>query len=195
MLRRADRAGVEIGAERMTERRSLVSRWTRDRNGDRESQGDAEPENLPGGRGYVLADRVCSGLLLLIGCATLYRSWQLQHGSWRVGPGTFPMVLAVLLVVLSSLLLFRPAATDAVALDGGRIGRGVVGLFASVVVYVGLLSKIGFIPSAIAFGIIFLVGVCRESWWKSTLYVVVLTLVCYELFDSVLGAPLPSWGG
>lgn len=138
-------------------------------------------------------ERVVSAATLLVGLGVTVRSCQLQHGDLdNMGPGTLPLVLGLFLLGLSTVLLVRP---DLSGIEKAEpfLSVKVVGLFGSLGLFVGMLSYFGFIVASIVFGLIFLIGVCRESWWKATIYVVALTLICFALFDSLLDVPLPRW--
>ena len=157
------------------------------------SDAEAVPPDAASAARRLLHERIVSAATFLVGLGVTVRSWQLQHGSLEnMGPGTFPLVLGLLLLVFSIALLVRP---DRSGLDGTEpfVTVKVLGLFGSLAVFVWMLSYFGFIAASIVFGLIFLIGVCRECWWKAAIYVVVLTTICHALFDSVLGVPLPQW--
>lgn len=148
------------------------------------------------GSSHASLDRVVSGILLAVGIAVIYRSWDLQDGTMGVGPGTFPMLLGLLLTVFSTYLVVFPARRTT-GEDGfsTKMILPAAGLFLAVVVYVFLLSWAGFLLSSVVFGVVFLAGVCREPWVKSVVFSMLLSVVAYGIFDYALAVPLPRWGG
>lgn len=139
----------------------------------------------------VRADRL-SGLLLLA-VAVWYgvesRTFATGALSGPVGPGAFPLLLAVLLGAFSLTLVVRPdpdpePPSSIVWVRGGTI-------IASTVAYAYLLAPLGFVvATSLEFA---LIGMFFGGRPRRTVAAAVgMTLVTFYLFDRVLGLPLPT---
>lgn len=150
---------------------------------------DLADERPPaGGPAYQL---VAALVVLVLGAAAAWLAHGYGLGSLRrPGPGLWPFVVSLLIVVLGVVLLLRGRALD----DAERFTR------ASLLVVVGaatflalgaLLPVVGFEIPAVLLGIVWLRFLGGESW-RSTIVVSVLTTAAfYVLFLYALSIPLP----
>ena len=142
-------------------------------------------------------DRLSGAALLLLGIFVVWERRVLPLGTHhRPGPGYFPLLLAILLIVLGGLLVLQggsslrlrtlawPEAPHAIAILGCSV-------FTTI-----FLEQIGYrITMVIILG--FLLGVMeRIRPWLLLTLTLGLSLGTFWLFDSLLRVPLPrgAWG-
>ncbi len=142
-------------------------------------------------------DRVSGGFLVLLGIFVLWERRVLPLGTHQQpGPGYFPFLLAVLLIVLGGILFLRggqsqpfrslkwPEAPHAVAILGCSV-------FATL-----FMEWIGYrITMFLILG--FLFGIMeRLRIWQTLTLTLALSLGTFWVFDSLLRVPLPrgGWG-
>lgn len=142
-------------------------------------------------------DRVSGAFLMLLGLFVVWERRVLPLGTTgHPGPGYFPLLLAVLLIILGAILIARgkdaakiralswPEAPQAVAILGCCL---FISLFMETIGYrLTLLLSLGF-----------LFGVAeRIKVWLTMVLTFGLSLGTFWLFDSLLRVPLPrgGWG-
>jgi len=142
-------------------------------------------------------DRVSGVFLMLLGLFVVWERRVLPLGTAsRPGPGYFPLLLAILLIVLGAILIVRgkdaakirsvswPEAPHAVAILGCCF---FVSLFMETIGYrLTLLLVLGFL-----FGVME-----RIKLWLTLVLTFGFSLGTFWLFDSLLRVPLPrgGWG-
>jgi putative tricarboxylic transport membrane protein len=126
-----------------------------------------------------------------LGLACLAYSVSLGLGTpTEAGPGLWPALASLLLIGAGSWsLLFERAAGDAEQFSRGAIGIG-VGI-ASLVVFVLLISRIGFEIPTVLIMALWLKVLGRESWLVTAAISASTTAALYLLFVTLLGVPLP----
>jgi hypothetical protein len=149
-----------------------------------------EHEYRPPAAGAV-SNVVTAAVVVLLGAAALLGSWSLGIGTARQpGPGTWPLLVSIVLVVLGAALLlnFR-RVSDAEKFSGGS--WLVLAGLATMVVFVGVIDVVGFeIPSALlCFAWLRFLG--RESWRMSTITSLGVVAGFYLVFVAALAVPIP----
>ncbi|MFE9202065.1 tripartite tricarboxylate transporter TctB family protein [Micromonospora sp. NPDC007230] len=155
----------------------------------------AEPATAPPGEeispgGPVLAT-VAGAVPVLLGLVTLWLAHGLGLGTLtEPGPGLWPTIVAVLLLVSGVALVLRArGTTDTEAFTRGT-GVVLVGA-ASLALYAFLFELVGFeIPTVLVL-VLWLRFFGREGWRTTALVSVLTTAVLYGLFITALGVPLP----
>lgn len=148
----------------------------------------AEEEIPPAG---PVGQLVAGVVPVALGLACLAYAVSLDLGTPReAGPGLWPATASLLLVVAGSWsLVFERRSQGAERFSHGAIGIG-VGV-AGLVVFVLLISRIGFeIPTLLTM-VLWLKVLGREGWLTTAVVSVVTTAVLYLLFVALLGVPLP----
>lgn len=125
----------------------------------------------------------------------------LEFGSLaEIGPGLFPVALAVLLLALSIVLVSIGALNgpgEDLAVPGAGALRSLVAILAALAVFSLTIKGSGFIPALGVTGAtplaILIAGVAsRETRWLDlVVFALVLTTFCAVLFRFLLGLPLP----
>lgn len=129
--------------------------------------------------------------VVVLGVAALVGASSLGIGTARQpGPGLWPMVLSVVLVVLGVALLFGVRrTTDAERFSGGSLL--VVAGLATMVVFVAVIEVIGFEIPAALLCLVWLRFLGREGWRMSVVTSVAVVIGFYLVFVAALGVPIP----
>jgi putative tricarboxylic transport membrane protein len=150
----------------------------------------AEHEYRPPAAG-TLSNVVTALAVVVLGVAALLGAWSLGVGSAREpGPGTWPLLVSVLLVVLGVVLLLGARRTA----DAEKFSRGswlVLAGLVTMVVFVAVIEVVGFeIPAALlCFAWLRFLG--RESWRLSVITSLGVVVGFYLLFVAALAVPIP----
>lgn len=151
---------------------------------------EADAEHRPPAAGTT-TNLVVATLVVALGAAALVGSRSLDIGTMRTpGPGTWPMILSLLLVALGLGL----AATARRTTDAERFSRSsllvLVGL-ATMVVFVALIGTIGFEIPAALLAFVWLRFLGGESWRLSVITSLGLVVAFYLIFVAALSVPIP----
>ncbi len=113
----------------------------------------------------------------------------------RMGPGYFPIILAVIMVVLGTIIVVQSfrEGTDEIAL-GAIPWRGLVLLIGALVFFGLTVRGLGLLPSL--FVTVFLAGFASRSngFLGALVLAAGLTALCMVIFVWALGLPLPLFG-
>jgi hypothetical protein len=128
---------------------------------------------------------------LAIGVVAALMSWNLGVGSLSApGPGMWPLVVSVAMVVIAAVLALQSRPRG----DEERFTKDVVTVAiaaASLIAYAFLFELVGFEVPTIALLVLWLKGLGRESWRVTAVVSVVATAALYLLFITGLGVSLP----
>jgi hypothetical protein len=132
---------------------------------------------------------------VLVAVGTYVASSSAALGIWTPegpGPGFFPLVLAVALVVLSiAWFLQTPRREEAPSQQQRRVWRSAGVTMASLVVLGLLLDVIGFQVAMFAFLLFHLRWVGKVRWLTSVLIALAGSVGAFHLFSDLLLVPLP----
>ena len=133
--------------------------------------------------------------IMFITFGVLFIVWssEYQFGSTqRMGPGYFPTILGILLLVLGVLVALPSLKADAQETHVGKIGwRGLLVILGAVVLYALLLPRMGFLVALTVLVIMSAMG-SKEFTWKAALSsVVVLGIFSYLVFVKGLSLQFP----
>jgi hypothetical protein len=149
---------------------------------------DAEHRPPPAG---PLTNVVVAVLVVALGAAALVGSLSLGAGSsGNPGSGTWPMLVSLALIVLGLVLLPAARTTS----DAERFSRPswlvLVGI-ATMVVFVALISVIGFEIPAALLAFVWLRFLGQESWRSSIITSLAVVVAFYLIFVAALAVPIP----
>lgn len=147
--------------------------------------------------GTLKGDEISSLFGVLFGIFVIFESFRLDFGGFhQPGPGFFPTAGATLLIVLSSILLFRSIMGSSRAT--GRTTRGkierprlAVYAFAGILVYTLIFEWFGFILSTFLLVIFLLRLLNPQKWWVTFLTAGIISFSAYAVFDVLLKSGLP----
>ncbi|WP_146771073.1 tripartite tricarboxylate transporter TctB family protein [Prauserella muralis] len=137
-------------------------------------------------------NRLVGVVCLLSGMAVILHSLALALGSWaEPGPGMWPLVIGVALVVASVATLTR-------RLDDTEQERFcprsllVVPALLSLYVFIWAFSLLGLTVPGFLLALFWLKVLGHQGWWMSVTLAALATAVFYVLFVPVLGVPFPA---
>lgn len=150
----------------------------------------AEAEYRPPAAGTV-ENLVAAAVVVVLGAATVVGAVDLGVGTAaRPGPGTWPLLVGIALLVLGLALAAACRRTH----DAERFTRSallVAVALATMVVFVTVIESIGFeIPSALL-AFVWLKVLGHESWRLSVVTSVAVVVAFYVLFVGLLAVPIP----
>jgi len=151
---------------------------------------EAEAEHRPPPAG-VPTNLVVAALVVALGAAAVVGSLDLGVGTASApGPGTWPLILGVILVVLGLALGATARRTSDAERFTGSSWAVVAGL-ATMLVFVALIGTIGFeIPSALL-AFVWLRFLGGESWRSSIVTSIGVVIAFYLIFVAALSVPIP----
>ena len=150
---------------------------------------------------FLNGQTVGGTLVAAIAVVALMAASALGFGSLaEIGPGLFPVALAVLLLVLSLVLVgvgVLNGSGEDQQVPGPEALRSLVAILAALVAFSLTIKGSGFIPAlgvtgATPLAILIAGFASRETRWLDlVLFALVLTTFCALLFRFLLGLPLP----
>ncbi|WP_432562533.1 tripartite tricarboxylate transporter TctB family protein [Kineococcus sp. SYSU DK003] len=149
----------------------------------------AEEEKLPaaGPWSNLAAALVVCG----VGIAAVSGALALGVGTARQpGPGTFPLLIGGLLVVLGAVLAVlsrRTADTE----EFSRASLLVLAGLVTMVVFVAVIERVGFEVPAALLTFVWLRFIGRESWRLSVVVSLLVVAAFYAVFVGALAVPIP----
>ena len=136
---------------------------------------------------------ILTGLIVLFGIFVLILSKDFPEGfrGSGLGPGFFPIVIVVIMLVLAGLNLLEAfrMKDKSISFSLSTI-RLPLFLISSVVVYTALFSVLGFILDSLIF-LFASMTFLKVKWLKALIVAVAVTLVLYLIFRTILRIPLP----
>ncbi|MCZ2820539.1 tripartite tricarboxylate transporter TctB family protein [Modestobacter sp. VKM Ac-2977] len=153
-----------------------------------EVEEEAEHRPPPAGPATNL---VIAALVVALGAAAAVGALALGAGTARTpGPGIWPLILGVLLVVLGVGL----AATARRTSDTEQFSRSswlVLAGLATMLVFVALIGTIGFEIPAVLLAFVWLRFLGGESWRTSAIVSIAVVVAFYLVFVAALSVPVP----
>ncbi len=142
-------------------------------------------------------DRLSGALLVLLGLFVVWERRVLPLGTHnQPGPGYFPLLLAILLIIFGGTLIARGGLTRAFRSLSWSEAPHAIAILACSVFATLFMERVGYrITMIIILG--FLLGAMeRIRLWQALTLTLGLALGSFWLFDSLLRVPLPrgGWG-
>ena len=135
-----------------------------------------------------------SGLLFValgVGAIAVGSNYPLGTAA-RMGPGYFPRILGILLIVLGAIIAFRGVRVQGDAIPAWR-WRPTIVVLASVVIYGLLISRLGVAISTVLL-IVAAAAASHEFRFKESLIAgILLSALAVGVFIIGLGVQLPIW--
>jgi len=133
--------------------------------------------------------------IMFITFGVLFIVWSMEYqfgSTQRMGPGYFPTILGILLLVLGILVALPALKPHAEETHVGKIGwRGLLVILGAVILYAFLLPRMGFLVALTVLVILSAMG-SKEFTWKAALSsVVVLGIFSYLVFVKGLSLQFP----
>jgi drug/metabolite transporter (DMT)-like permease len=134
-------------------------------------------------------------MFVIFGVMFIVWSSEYQFGNTqRMGPGYFPTILGILLVLLGILVALPALKADAEETHVGKIGwRGLIVILGSVTLYAVLLPRLGFVIAMASLVIISAMASKEFTWKAALLSVIFLGGFSYIVFVKGLELQFPVW--
>ncbi len=137
---------------------------------------------------------VCGALFIAVGLFFGYQSWNLDLGTaFRMGPGYFPFVLSVILVLLG-LIVFIQATRVAGEPVGPIAWRGMLFILPAPIFFGLTVRGLGLVPSIFLTAMIAAFASSRMRPGMALLLSAGLTLFSVIVFSYALGLPFQRFG-
>jgi hypothetical protein len=151
---------------------------------------EADAEHRPPPAGPV-TNVVVAVVVIALGAAALVGSLSLGAGTAsKPGSGTWPMLISIALIVLGIALLPAVRRTHDAERFAGPSVLVLVGLV-TMVVFVALISVIGFEIPAALLAFVWLRFLGHESWRSSIITSLGVVVAFYLIFVAALAVPIP----
>ncbi|PXY27141.1 tripartite tricarboxylate transporter TctB family protein [Prauserella muralis] len=136
-------------------------------------------------------NRIAAAVPLAIGALAAVASWQLGVGDTAdPGPGLWPLIVSVAMVVVSAVLFLQPRPTGTEERFGRESLVVAVGVL-SLLGYALLFERVGFEIPTVALLVLWLKVLGRESWRMTVAVSLVASAASYLLFITGLEVSLP----
>jgi hypothetical protein len=141
-----------------------------------------------------LRDAAAGAIFFAIGAAFALGARSLETGSaFRMGPGYFPLLLSVILMLLGAIIIASSFASQNQPL-GPVPWRGLVLVLAAPVVFGLSVRKLGLVPAIVLTVVLAVYASRRSRLWLAAAMAAGLTIFCLAVFSYGLGLPLPLLG-
>jgi hypothetical protein len=136
----------------------------------------------------------CGALFITLGLIFVYESWMLDMGTaLRMGPGYFPSMLALVLLLLGIVILVQ-----ATRIKGEPLGpiawRGMLLIVPAPVLFGLTVEGLGFLPAIFLTALLASFGSLRMKPLTALVLSICVTLFSYAVFTRGLGLPFRSFG-
>ncbi len=137
---------------------------------------------------------MCGAVFIALGCFFIYQCLGLELGTaLRMGPGYFPLVLAVVLTGLGFIVLVQ-----ATRVQGDPLGpiawRGMVFILPAPVIFGLTVRGLGFVPSLFAAALFAAFASSRMKMPLAIILAGTITLFSVIVFSYALGLPFQRFG-
>lgn len=138
-------------------------------------------------------ERLSSLLFFLVGILALTQSVQFSMGTpEKPGPGVFPLILSVLLVVIGVLLLFSERGHE--KLNWSRLIREKGTVWKIIMLsaaFIAAFEGLGYLAASAGYLFLLFFWVCRFRAGTAVALTAIITISSWYLFGTILGLQLP----
>jgi putative tricarboxylic transport membrane protein len=139
-------------------------------------------------------ERISSLIVFVIGLLITWQASKLRLGGFhKPGPGLFPLILGLILILLSLVLLLqtrgRPGSRR---FSLGESPKRILMVYGSLLAYVAILEYAGFLLSSFFLFFFLFVALGEYTVKRAALTALAATAVAYVLFDVLMKSPLPK---
>jgi hypothetical protein len=139
-------------------------------------------------------ERISGLVVFVLAVGILWQGRHLSVGSLPTpGPGFFPMLIALILMILSLFLILRRGSKgDEEASFARRSIIRMVSAFVALLGYFFFLEYLGFVISSFFLMGFFFLSIARQRWYVALPSAVVCIGLAYILFEVLLKSNLPK---
>ena len=143
---------------------------------------------------FDTANLICGILLVLAGLFFAYQSVELELGTaFRMGPGYFPFILALALILFGAIILFQ-AFREAHEPIGAIAVRGMIFILAAPIFFGITVRGLGFVPALFFTGLIASFASHKMKPLTAVVLAALLTVFSVLVFSYGLGLPFQRFG-
>lgn len=145
-------------------------------------------------KGNIIAGLICGALAVYIIITCMGYPTAESYGTGVPGPGLWPGIVALLLLICSigliagTLMMKKEELPELPMLTEGT--KRVYATMIILIVYVASLSVLGFIIPSIAMLLVFIQWFGKMKIWKTVIISVAAALVVYFVFKNLLNVPV-----
>lgn len=137
---------------------------------------------------------LCGALFIAAGLIFAYQSWMLDMGTaLRMGPGYFPLVLSLALLLLGIVILVQATRVKGEPL-GAIAWRGMLLILPAPVFFGLTVGGLGFVPAVFLTALIASFASLRMKPLMALILSAAVTLFSYAVFTRGLGLPFRTFG-
>jgi hypothetical protein len=141
-----------------------------------------------------LRDAAAGAIFFAIGAAFAIGARDLEFGTaFRMGPGYFPWLLSIILMLLGTIIVAGSFTTPGEPLGPIPL-RGLLLVLSAPIVYGLTVRKLGLIPAILLATLVTVAASHRSSLRLAALMAAGLTFFCVAVFSYGLRLPLPLFG-
>lgn len=140
--------------------------------------------------------RITGFVIALFGIGILWEGRHLTRGNLsHPGPGFFPALLAILLIILSLFLMIpkgKKGEEERVFPPWSTFYRQLIPIYVALLVFIGLLNYFGFIILTFLLMFFLFVKVSYFKWYTAMLTAFISTGITYLIFGVILKSLFPK---
>ena len=146
------------------------------------------------GKGSIT--RITGLIIALLGIGILWEGGHLTRGTLsHPGPGFFPTLLAILLIILSLFLIipkWKKEEEGETFPPWPAFYKQLMPIYAALLAFVGLLDSVGFILLALLLMFFLFVKISYLKWYTAMSAAFVSTGITYLIFEVILKSSFPK---
>ena len=140
------------------------------------------------------AEALCGAIFIGLGIAFAWQSYELDIGTaFRMGPGYFPLLLALVLIVLGAVIFFRSTRVQGEAI-GAIAWRGIFFILPAPIFFGFTVRGLGFVPALFFSALIASFASHKMRPVMAVLLSVAITVFSVAVFNYGLGLPFQRFG-
>lgn len=140
------------------------------------------------------AEAACGAIFIGFGAFFALQSFGLDLGTtFRMGPGYFPLVLAVVLILLGSVIFFRATRVQSDAI-GAIAWRGIFFILPAPIFFGFTVRGLGFVPALFFSALIAAFASHKMSPLMAVVISAAITVFSVAVFNYGLGLPFQRFG-
>jgi hypothetical protein len=140
------------------------------------------------------AEAACGAIFIGFGAFFALQSFGLDIGTaFRMGPGYFPLVLAIVLILLGGVIFFRATRVQGEAL-GAIAWRGIFFILPAPIFFGFTVRGLGFVPALFFSALIAAFASHKMSPLMAVIISAAITVFSVAVFNYGLGLPFQRFG-
>jgi len=143
---------------------------------------------------FDATEAICGAFFIALGVFFAWQSYGLELGTaFRMGPGYFPLLLSIVLIVLGAFIFVRAGKVSGEPL-GPIAWRGIFFILPAPIFFGMTVRGLGFVPALFFTSLIASFASQRMKPWMALALSVGITVFSVAVFDYGLGLPFQRFG-